>query len=94
MAEAPARRPVVLDNAKLLVQIQAVVAHRRISLRKAMAEAGVSQNVPSRLREPGYVPDANTFAAIMYWGNFPLATVVTLKPEEVDDGAPALASGI
>lgn len=73
----------VLDTRALAAAIDAVAAHRGISMRKVAAETGLSASTIARLAQ-GQKPDADGLVTLLSWLNAKAAAFTIPRP--ADDG--------
>jgi transcriptional regulator with XRE-family HTH domain len=67
---------VEFDGGRLHADLEAISAHRKMSLREMADAIGVSASTLSRLRGGGSNPDVDSLAAILHWSHLRFDTYV------------------
>ena len=77
----------VLDTRALAAAIDAVAAHRGISMRKVATETGLSASTIARLAQ-GQKPDADGLVTLLAWLNAKASAFTIPRPANKDEEPP------
>jgi hypothetical protein len=72
-----------LDTGKLLAAFTATCAARGISQRAACEDLGMQTNIPQKMKQPGYAPDADCVLTLLLWMGHSAPTYATRRPATV-----------